>query len=73
MKFPISFYDEITVVLFEFLGTNGTGKEGSGLINVTVTRNASTALPISLTITPTEYNNASFVNDSNSIAKRKQS
>ena len=48
---------------------NKTGNEESGFINVTVTRNSSTALPISLTITPTEYNNAA---DNDSIAKRKK-
>ena len=44
-----------TVVVFEFDDTDKDGGEETGVINVCVVQSVSTAVPINLTITPTEY------------------
>ena len=41
---------------FGFFATEVEGDEGSGEIIVTITRSVATALPMSFTLTPIEYN-----------------
>ena len=43
------------VVVFEFSDTDKDGSEETGVINVRVVQSVATAVPINLTITPTEY------------------
>lgn len=43
------------VVVFGILEDMVEGREDSGHLSVTITRNVSTAAPISFTFTPTEY------------------
>ena len=41
--------------MFEFNATDKNGSEKTGVINVRVVQSVATAVPITLTITPTEY------------------
>ena len=43
------------VVVFEFSDTDKDGGEESGVINIRVVQSVATAVPINLSITPTEY------------------
>ena len=43
------------VVVFEFSDTDKDGSEETGVINVRVVQSVATAVPINLSITPTEY------------------
>ena len=65
-----------TEIVFGFSEEDFAGDESAGVITVTISKTASTAREISLTVTPTEYSdsfgpNSTFNPNSPNIATRK--